>query len=36
MTGLIRFIWKDVIKMGLTEVACDDGKVSFVVQNRDK
>jgi hypothetical protein len=30
--SLSRLEWKDIIKMGFTEVACDDGKLSFIVQ----
>ena len=29
--SLSRLKWKDVIKMRLTVVACDDGKLSFMI-----
>ena len=33
--SLSRLKWKDVIKMVLTEVTCDDSKLNFMVQDRE-
>jgi len=34
--SLSRLKWKDVIKTDVTELKCDDGKLNFMVRNRNK